>query len=94
MDKIVDKDGTFVNFSGGTAFIDEAVNNLTAGNNIDIKGVSGELDFDTSTGDVRSRYLGYEPFAVGGDVDSPSFQPVRVYLLNDAPATDGTWFDL
>src|SRR5690606_22071333 len=39
MPKLVDPGGTFINFSGGTAFISQAVNALSAGNTVDLQGV-------------------------------------------------------
>ena len=94
MEKLVDQDATLISFSGGTAFIDTAVNNLTAGNPVNLKGVSGELDFDLSTGEVRTNYLGWTSVPIGGDLNSPTIEPQRIYVLNPGDATDGNWADL
>ncbi|HLT39195.1 MAG TPA: hypothetical protein VK034_23080, partial [Enhygromyxa sp.] len=94
MPKLVDPGGTFINFSGGTAFISQAVNALSAGNTVDLQGVSGGLEFDLETGDVRTNLLGWDPIAIGGDLSKPAIEPNRMYVLNPEPATDRTWMDL
>jgi hypothetical protein len=93
MPRLVDKDGTFINFMG-TAFISQAVNALSTGGSVDLQGVSGPLDFDLETGDVRTNLLGWESEPIGGNVNAPTIVPRRIYMLNPEPATDGNWFDL
>ncbi len=95
MPKLVDKAGTAVSFSGtGTTFIKTAVNALSIGGTVDLKGVSGELDFDLETGEVRTNLIGWETAAIGGDVTKPTLAPQRMYVLDPAPAETGTWMDL
>jgi hypothetical protein len=61
------------------------VNQLTAGNSVELQGLTGSLDFDLATGDVRSDYQGW--------VAMPIPFVNRIYTLNPAPATDGVWMD-
>jgi ABC-type branched-subunit amino acid transport system substrate-binding protein len=94
MSRLVDTDGTFINFSGGTSFISQAVNALSTGGSVDLQGVSGGLDFDLETGDVRTNLLGWEAEPIGGNLSTPTLAPQRMYILDDEPATDGMWIDL
>ena len=96
MHRLVDSNGTFVSFGPeiDTTFIKTAVNTLTAGGSVDLKGVSGELEFDLDTGDVRTGLLGWEPTPINADLDNPTIFPARAYILNPEPATDGMWVDL
>lgn len=91
MAKLVDKAGTPISF-GDASFVEDGRNALAAGNTVDLAGVSGELDFDLTTGDVRSNVIGWEVIDRGGG----DFQldPKRVYLLDPEPAETGTWTDL
>ncbi len=93
MGKLVDPAGTFVSF-GDDMFITQAVNALTVGGTVDLKGVSGELDFDLATGEVRTGLYGFECIPLNNDVTKPALNPERIYMLNAVPATDGTWFDI
>ena len=94
MARLVDADGTLISFNDGTDFIRAAVNALSAGSSVDLKGVSGELSFDLETGDVRTNLLGWEAEPIGGELDKPTITPRRMYLLDPEPAIDGTWMDL
>jgi ABC-type branched-subunit amino acid transport system substrate-binding protein len=94
MSRLVDADGTFINFSGGTSFISTAVNALSTGGSVDLQGVSGPLDFDVETGDVRTNLLGWEAAPIGGNLSTPTLAPQRMYVLDPEPATDGNWVDL
>ena len=87
---LVDKSGTVVSF-GASDFISTARNALAAGRSVDLKGVSGELDFDLATGDIRSDYIGWGIEKVAGN---HVLKALRTYILNPAPAQDGTWFDI
>ncbi len=93
MGKLVDPNGTFINFEG-TTFIKTAVNALSVGNTVNLQGVSGGLEFDLETGDVRTDLLGWEAEPIGGNLSQPTIAPQRIYMLNAEPATDGMWFDL
>ena len=57
-------------------------------------GVSGPLDFDLETGDIRTNYIGWEVAPIAGDLTKPALVPQRMYVLHDEPATDGVWIDL
>ncbi|NVB42704.1 ABC transporter substrate-binding protein [Pseudenhygromyxa sp. WMMC2535] len=95
--KLTDPDGTFISFgpSIDTTFIKTAVNALTTGGGtVDLKGVSGELDFDLTTGELRTNYLGWEPVAINDNLDNPTIASERLYTLNPAPAEDGNWTEL
>ncbi|MCA9686192.1 MAG: ABC transporter substrate-binding protein [Myxococcales bacterium] len=96
MSKLVDPGGTFISFGPDidTTFIKTAVNTLSTGGTVDLKGVSGELDFNLDTGELRTNYLGWEPTPINANLDNPTIAPKRLYLLNPEPATDGTWMDL
>ena len=87
-----DPDGTPVSFSGaGLAFIQTARNELAAGGTVDLQGVSGALDWDPDTGELRANIVGW---SLGGTPDAPLLTPARLYALDPAPATTGTWIDL
>ncbi|MEM6291474.1 MAG: ABC transporter substrate-binding protein [Myxococcota bacterium] len=93
---LMDPGGTAISFSGSTlGFISEARNAMAVeGGTVDLQGVSGELTWDEA-GDIRTGLFGWlvldnDP---GADVD-PLLTPVSTYLLNEAPAADGTWFPL
>jgi ABC-type branched-subunit amino acid transport system substrate-binding protein len=90
MAKIVDKEGTQVSYDDPT-FFSTGRNALAGGGTIDYVGVSGELDFDLTTGDVRSDYL---QFATYKDAQNQwQLIPERAYLL--APNLFlGYWFTL
>lgn len=95
MARLVDKAGVAVSFGGtGLAFIKTARDTLVAGASVDLRGVSGPLDFDLATGEVRANLIGWDLVAKDGTVDVPTIHQDRVYLLNPPPAVDGTWMDL
>jgi ABC-type branched-subunit amino acid transport system substrate-binding protein len=90
--KLVDPNGTEIDF-GQQGFIDDAVAALSA-TTVDLKGISGPLDFDLETGDVRTNFEGWISVPIGGVLTNPTIDQVRLYTLNPAPATDGVWSDL
>lgn len=96
MGRLIDPNGTLISFGPeiDTTFIKTAVNTLTAGGSVDLQGVSGELGFDLTTGDVRTGLIGWEPTPINNDLDNPTIFPARAYLLNPEPANDGMWIDL
>lgn len=95
MARLVDKGGVAVSFGGtGLAFIKTARDDLVAGTNVDLQGVSGPLDFDLATGEVRANLLGWDLVAKDGTTDVPTIHQNKVYLLNPPPAVDGAWMDL
>jgi hypothetical protein len=93
MSKLVDADNGVVIDFGVQGFIDDAVTALTVGT-VDLKGISGPLDFDLATGDVRTNYEGWISVPIAMDLSNPTIEQVRLYTLNPAPATDGVWSDL
>ena len=98
MARMVDKKGTVVSFGDvdgiNLTFIETAHNALVTDKNIDLKGVSGELDFDLTTGEVRTDVVGWGLVPKDMMPDVPVLTPKRLYVLNPAPAETGTWVDL
>lgn len=89
--KLVDKDaGTLVSF-GDDNFISTARTVLGNGMTVDLVGVSSQLDYDVETRELRMDYIGWGLTENGGEYE---LLPERIYLLNEAPAVDGTWVDL
>jgi ABC-type branched-subunit amino acid transport system substrate-binding protein len=86
-------EGTRVSF-GETAFPSQAREILVEGGSIDLLGISGELDFDLLTGDVRTDLIGWGVVPRPGTTDVPLLSAKRMYLLDDPPAVGGTWIDL
>jgi branched-chain amino acid transport system substrate-binding protein len=76
-------------------FIKKAHNALVSGGNVDLKGVSGELEFDLSTGEVRTNVIGWglDPKDMMNPT-VPVLTPHRVYVLDPPPAEIGTWMNL
>lgn len=79
MGKLIDPAGTSVNF-GNDMFITTAVNALSVGGTVDLKGVSGELDFDLATGEVQTDFLGWEVIPLNNDVTKPALNPERLFI--------------
>lgn len=95
MPKLVDKGGTPVSFGGaGLQFLDTAIEALENGGTIDLKGVSGELDFDLATGEVRTDLIGWDLVPRSGDMFTPVLTAARLYVLDPPPANGGTWTDI
>jgi hypothetical protein len=96
MGRLTNKDADTIAFSGlDLAFIEDGRNTLVTGQDVDLYGVSGQLDFDLTTGDVRQDQVRWLLLDTdGNDMDSaatPFLAPYRYYALNPDPATDGTW---
>ncbi|MDC0719845.1 ABC transporter substrate-binding protein [Nannocystis bainbridge] len=97
--KLVDKEeGTAVSFGEvmglSLTFIKKARDILVTGGTVDLKGVSGALDFDLATGEVRVNLLGW---GIDEDMGMPGFgvlDPKRMYVLAPPPSTEGMWVDL
>ncbi len=98
MARLVDKKGTPVSFGDvdGTklTFIEKAHNALITKLSVDLKGVSGELDFDLTTGEVRTDVVGWGLVPKDGMPDVPVLTPKRIYKLKPPPAETGDWADL
>ncbi|WAS98753.1 ABC transporter substrate-binding protein [Nannocystis punicea] len=96
--KLVDKAGTAVSFGEvmglSLTFIKKARNILVTGGTVDLKGVSGALDFDLATGEVRVNLLGWGIDADMGMPDVGVLDPKRMYVLAPVPSTEGMWVDL
>jgi branched-chain amino acid transport system substrate-binding protein len=96
--ELVDETGTPVSFGdvdGVTlTFIKKARNVLVTGGTVDLKGVSGELDFDLVPGEVRTNLIGWGLTPDDVDPSVGVLDPQRIYLLKAAPSTEGTWMDL
>ncbi len=93
MGKLIDPDGIDIDF-GSMGFIQAAVNALSVGNTVDLFGISGPLEFDPETGDVRTNLEGWNAEPIGGNLSQPTIVQNRLYTLNPEPATDGVWSDL
>lgn len=98
MPRLVDADGEFISFSGiDLMFIVDARNALATGDgSVDLQGVSGELQWDVATGDIRADVWGWDinDASEPPDGSMPNPVPTRIYLLNPEPATDGAWIDI
>jgi hypothetical protein len=95
MPGLVDGDGEFISFSGANlSFITDARNALATGGTVDLQGVSGELQWDVATGDVRADVWRWDILDASGDGSQPNPQPTWIYLLNPIPATDGNWVEI
>ncbi len=92
--RLVDKGGTAISFGSDLSFIKATVDTLAIGGNVDLRGVSGELDFDLSTGEVRTNIVGWDLTKRVGTEDIASLTPARVYALGEPPSTDGVWTPL
>jgi len=71
-------------------FLQDARNELAAGNTIDLQCVSGALDWDAGNGEIRADVLGWR---LAGTPDMPQLDPYCLYLLNPEPAEDGIWLN-
>ena len=94
MPRLVDEAGTRVSFGEGLGFVRSARDVLAQGGSVDLRGVSGELDFDLVTGDVRTDLVGWGVVPRSGDANAPLLTMLRMYLLDPPPASGGTWVDL
>jgi len=96
MSRLADPDGASISFSGSDiSFISDARNVLVVpAGSVDLEGVSGELEWDLATGDVRAGVWGWSLCDETVDASMPEALFTRLYDLNPAPATDGTWSDL
>lgn len=94
MPRLVDTSGTRVSFGEGLGFVSTARDILVQGGSVDLHGVSGELDFDLVTGEVRTDFIGWGVVPRQGTTDVPLLTPMRMYMLDPPPALGGTWVDL
>ncbi|MBL9101024.1 MAG: ABC transporter substrate-binding protein [Myxococcales bacterium] len=98
IEKLQDPAGTKVSFGdvmGLTlTFIKTAHNALVTGQTVDLKGVSGELQFDLATGEPRTNIIGWGLEPKMGDPNTPLLKQKREYKLDPAPLETGQWMDL
>jgi hypothetical protein len=95
MPQLTDPDGEFISFSGeDISFIEDARNALAVqGGSVELQGVSGELEWDLETGDVRAGVWGWVLCDDTADGSMPSANPAREYMLDAKPAEIGNWVD-
>lgn len=91
--RLVDKSaaGVEVRFFD-TSYVSKATNALSEGKGIDMVGVSGALDYDTTTGSVYTRQIGWE--VIPDVTNGYTIKQKREMLFPNAPMTTGTWTDL
>ncbi|MCR9159931.1 MAG: ABC transporter substrate-binding protein [Nannocystaceae bacterium] len=92
MPRLADPSGTAVPL-GDVAGLVAARDLLVAGENIDISGVSGPLDFDLVAGEVTSNYVGWDVTPVVTEEGTQGqLVSARAYVLEDG--VQGTWTEL
>lgn len=93
MASLIDAKGTAISFGDPVnVFVQDARNALAGGGTVDLQGVSGALDWDPATGDIRADVLGWN---VGdGTMGEPvALDPYCIYAL--APGEEfGQWINL
>ena len=91
--RLVDKmDGVPISFFD-TSFVSDGVAALQRGDDIDMVGVSGELDYDLTTGEVYTPVVGWR---IAKDMSGVyTIERAREMLFPDAPAlTNATWMNV
>lgn len=91
MARISDPAAPEVAFGETFNFIDTVQQELEAGNNVRLRGVSGLLDFDLGSGDLRRELDGWDVETVSG---MTRLRARRRYVLDPAPSINGTWMEL
>jgi ABC-type branched-subunit amino acid transport system substrate-binding protein len=91
MARIADPAAPEVVFGETFSFIDTVQRELEAGNNVRLRGVSGPLEFDLGSGDLRRELDGWNVESVSG---TTRLRARRRYVLDPAPSTQGTWMEL
>jgi branched-chain amino acid transport system substrate-binding protein len=91
LERLADPTATEVSFGEGLSFIDTVQQALEAGDSVQLRGVSGPLDFDVDTGDTRRELDGWDVEPVSG---APRIRANRRYVLDPEPAVTGIWMDL
>jgi hypothetical protein len=92
MASLNDPAGVSISFGDQVAvFVQAARNALAAGGTVDLRGVSGALDWDPGNGEIRADVLGWR---LGGSPDMPVLEPYCLYLLDPPPAEDGIWLNV
>jgi branched-chain amino acid transport system substrate-binding protein len=85
--------GDSVAFDDPTQFVPDILDALEGGGSVDVQGVSGELDFNAD-GEVRTDLIGWGMVGKDGQPEVPVLTPMRQYVLDSPPATDGAWMDI
>ena len=92
--RLANPEGEVIRFGGaGVQFVSNTVGALADGEDVNVTGVSGPLDFDLATGQVRTDLIGYGLQPAGGDDTVPALFIQRRYELDDPPAASGSWVD-
>jgi ABC-type branched-subunit amino acid transport system substrate-binding protein len=91
MPRLADPSGTAVPLGDVTGLVN-ARELLVAGENIDISGVSGSLDFDLVAGEVTSNYVGWDVLPISEGSAQAQLVSRRAYILEDD--VQGSWADL
>ena len=91
--RLVDKSAAGVEvrfFDSG--YVSKATNALSEGKGIDMIGVSGALDYDTITGSVYTRIIGWD--VITDMTNGFAIKQKREMIFPNAPMTTGAWTDL
>lgn len=86
--RLADPAGVSISFGGGLSFIDTVQQALTAGDGVNLRGVSGQLGFDADSGDLPRDLTGWDVEALSGTT-RPILRARRHY-----DRTSGAWSDL
>lgn len=79
-----------VAFGESLAFIGTVKDALASGSDVRLRGVSGPLELDLDSGDLRRELDGWDVETVSG---SPRIRARRRYVLDAGSSTAGTWVD-
>jgi len=94
MTRLVDKDADEISFGDSVDlnFVTRARDILASGGTVDLKGVSGDLDFETTTGEIRTNVIGWQLSPVDDDFGNPLLTMAREFVLEPDPgSTQGQW---
>ncbi|MBL4686197.1 MAG: ABC transporter substrate-binding protein [Nannocystaceae bacterium] len=90
--RLVDPTGTPISFGGaGVKFITDATQLLANGSALDLQGVSGALDFNLATGEVRTNLVNWGLVPRSTNSIDPVLTPLQRYVLDAPPASGGDW---
>jgi len=94
MARLVDPAGTALRFGGaGVKFVSDGVTVLNDGGTLDLQGVSGPLDFNLTTGEVRVNLVNWG-LVPRDSTNQARLDPLQNYILDAPPAVSGTWTPL
>lgn len=95
MPRLADPAGAGISFGGaGVKFISDAVGVLESGANVDLQGVSGALDFNLETGEVRTNLVNWGLVPRASNPVAPTLTQFQEYELDPPPAAGGSWMPL